>query len=55
MNRSTDKKFGRRKAGTWGRTAKPTAKRIANKASRKGAINYLNTSTILGGKFDEYA
>lgn len=54
MNRNTDKKFGRRKAGSWGRTAKPVAKRIANKATRKEAINYLNTSTVLGGKFNEY-
>lgn len=33
MNR--DKKFGRRKAGTYSRTAKPAAKRRANKATRK--------------------
>jgi len=37
MNANTVKKLGRRKAGTWGRTAKPVAKRIANKACRKAA------------------
>ncbi len=33
--RNTDKKLGRRKAGSWGRTSKPAAKRVANKATRK--------------------
>jgi hypothetical protein len=32
--RTTDKKLGRRKAGSWGRTKK-AGKRIANKATRK--------------------
>ena len=36
MNRNTDKKLGRRKAGSWGRTTK-AGKRIANKAVRRGA------------------
>jgi hypothetical protein len=35
----TDKKLGRRKAGSWGRTRK-AGKRIANKATRKaGKVN----------------
>ena len=34
MNRNTDKKLGRRKAGSWGRTTSK-GKRIANKATRK--------------------
>ena len=33
---STDKKLGRRKAGSWGRTTK-AGKRVANKATRKAA------------------
>ena len=37
MNANTEKKLGRFKAKTWGRTAKPAAKRIANKACRKAA------------------
>lgn len=37
MNANTVKKLGRRKAGTWGRTAKPVQKRIANKACRRAA------------------
>lgn len=32
--RAVDKKKGRRKAGTYGRTAKPAQKRRANKATR---------------------
>jgi len=31
----TIKKIGRRKAGSWGRTAKPDGKRRANKGSRR--------------------
>lgn len=38
---TTDKKFGRRKAGTYGRTAKPAQKRRANKATRKNAKKEL--------------
>lgn len=38
MNR--DKKLGRRKAGTYGRTAKHAQKRIANKATRKVEFDY---------------
>lgn len=34
---NTDKKLGRRKAGSWGRTTK-AGKRIANKATRKAGI-----------------
>lgn len=37
---STDKKLGRRKAGSWGRTGSAKLKRQANKASRKaGKVN----------------
>ncbi len=42
MNANTVKKLGRRKAGTWGRTAKPVAKRIANKACRRAAKRELS-------------
>lgn len=34
---TADKKLGRRKAGSWGRTKK-AGKRIANKATRKAGI-----------------
>jgi len=36
MANNADKKLGRRKAGSWGRTRK-IGKRIANKAIRKNA------------------
>ena len=42
MDANTVKKFGRRKAGTWGRTSKPVQKRIANKATRKAAKRELS-------------
>ncbi len=39
--RSSLKKLGRRKAGTWGRTSKPAQKRIANKATRRNDVLVL--------------
>ena len=42
MNANTVKKLGRRKAGTWGRTAKPAAKRIANTACRRASKRELS-------------
>jgi len=35
MKWNAAKKYGRRKAGTWGRTAKKYAKRVASKALRR--------------------
>jgi len=40
--RGSDKKLGRRKAGTYGRTAKPAQKRIANKATRRAQKFVIN-------------
>ena len=44
MNANTVKKAGRRAARTWGRTAKPAQKRIANKATRKQAKQALTNA-----------
>lgn len=44
MNANTVKKAGRRAARTWGRTAKPAQKRIANKATRKQAKQSLTNA-----------
>lgn len=38
MNKASLKKYGRRKAGSWGRTTGP-GKKIANKAARRAGKN----------------